>query len=100
MKRWLLGLSFLLLLPLRVNAESSQPVQTPFPLLAGLEASVEFWKRVFTEFSLSQLVYFDPLDMSRIYEVVEVGEGSRSDQYINAERARIAAANGVAIERV
>lgn len=100
MKRWLLGLSFLLLLPLRVNAESSQPVQTPFPLLAGLEASVEFWKRVFTEFSLSQLVYFDPLDMSRIYEVVEVGEGNRSDQYINAERARIAAANGVDIERV
>lgn len=100
MKRRLLGLSLLLLLPLRVNAESSQPVPTPFPLLAGLEASVEFWKRVFTEFSLSQLVYFDPLDMSRIYEVVEVGEGSRSEQYINAERARIAAANGVAIERV
>lgn len=100
MKRWLLGLSLLLLLPLRVNAESSQPVQTPFPLLAGLEASVEFWKRVFTEFSLSQLVYFDPLDMSRIYEVVEVGEGNRSDQYIHAERARIAAANGVDIERV
>lgn len=100
MKRWLLCFSFLLLLPLRGNAQSSQPVETLFPLIAGLEAPVAFWKRVFSEFSLSQLIYFDPLDMSRIYEVVEVGEGSRSSEYINAERARIAAAHGVEMERV
>ncbi|HWP22690.1 MAG TPA: transglycosylase SLT domain-containing protein [Candidatus Binatia bacterium] len=100
MKRWLLCFSFLLLLPLRGNAQSSQPVEALFPLLAGLEAPVAFWKRVFSEFSLSQIVYFDPLDMSRIYEVVEVGEASRSNEYINAERARIAAAHGVDLDRV
>jgi membrane-bound lytic murein transglycosylase D len=67
---------------------------------AGLESSVAFWKKIFSEFSLAQLVYFDPEDMSKIYEVVDVGEGGRSNEYINSERARIAAANGVDIERV
>lgn len=97
-----LCLSFLVLSSPRLTAAStnSNPSPSPFPVPAGLEPAVEFWKRVFSEFSLSQLVYFDPLDMSRIYEVVEVGEQSRSDEYINAERARIAAAHGVEIDRV
>ena len=38
--------------------------------------------------------------MSKIYEVADVGEGNRSDNYINAERARVAAEQGVDIERV
>ena len=46
------------------------------------------------------MIFFDPLDMSKIYEVIDVGEGSRSDAYLDGERARIAAGNGVAIERV
>jgi peptidoglycan lytic transglycosylase D len=101
-QRWLfsLCLGFLILLPLRITAESQPPKQSPFPVPVGLESSVEFWKKVFTEYSLSQLIYFDPLDMSKIYEVNDVGEGTRSNDYINAERARIAAANDVDIERV
>jgi membrane-bound lytic murein transglycosylase D len=101
-QRWLFSLcfGFLVLLPLRVSAESEPTKQSPFPVPAGLEPAVEFWKKVFTEYSLSQLIYFDPLDMSKIYEVNEVGEGSRSNDYINAERERIAAANGVDIDRV
>jgi membrane-bound lytic murein transglycosylase D len=101
-RRWLLSfcLSFLVLLPLGVKAQSKPSNESSFPLVAGLEAPVEFWKKVFSEFGLSQLVYFDPLDMSKIYEVTEVGEASRSNEYINAERERIAAANGVDIERV
>lgn len=71
-----------------------------FPLLAGLEKQVGFWKRIFTEFSVSQLVFFDPLDMSKIYEVLDAGEESRGNDYINGERARIAAAHGVDLERV
>jgi membrane-bound lytic murein transglycosylase D len=46
------------------------------------------------------LVYFDPLDMSKIYEVVDVGEDSRSSEYISSERERIAALHGVDLERV
>ena len=73
---------------------------SPFPVPAGLESAIEFWKKVFTEFGAAQLVYFDPLDMSRIYEVTDVGEENRTNEYINAERSRIAAAHGVDIERV
>jgi len=68
--------------------------------MSGLEPAVEFWKRVFSEFSRSQLIFFDPLDMTKIYEVIEVGEDNRTNTYIDDERARIAAANGVDIERV
>jgi membrane-bound lytic murein transglycosylase D len=83
-----------------VIAESQLSNGSPFPVPTGLESSVDFWKKVFTEYSLSQLIYFDALDMSKIYEVTDVGEGGRSNEYLNAERARVAAANGVDIERV
>jgi membrane-bound lytic murein transglycosylase D len=76
------------------------PKEELFPLLPGLEKPVEFWKRIFAEYSTSQLVFFDPFDMSRIYEVLEVGEGNRPDNFIDGERSRIAAANGVDVERV
>jgi membrane-bound lytic murein transglycosylase D len=101
-RQWLLALCFsiLTLSPAGVIAESQLSNRSPFPVPTGLESSVDFWKKVFTEYSLSQLIYFDPLDMSKIYEVNDVGEGSRSNEYINAERARIAVANGVDIERV
>jgi membrane-bound lytic murein transglycosylase D len=103
-RRWLIPLcfGFLLFISASVKAEGdlANPNPSPFPVPVGLESSVEFWKKVFSEFSRSQLVYFDPFDMSRIYEVTDVGEESRSNEYINDERARIAAAHGVEIERV
>jgi membrane-bound lytic murein transglycosylase D len=84
------------------NAQSQiKPgTEDPFPLLPGLESPVEFWKKIFTEYSSSQLVFFDPLDMSRIYDVLDVGEDSRTPEYINGERERIAATHGVDVERV
>jgi membrane-bound lytic murein transglycosylase D len=100
--RRLLSLFFfwLALSPGNTQAQSQPGTEDPFPLLPGLESTVEFWKKIFTEYSRSQLVYFDSLDMSRIYEVVDVGEDNRTDEYIDGERQRIAAANGVDIERV
>ena len=100
LKLFSLFLSCLALLPSSVSAQLSPSNEATFPVPAGLESSVAFWKKIFSEFSLAQLVYFDPEDMSKIYEVVDVGEGGRSNEYINSERARIAAANGVDIERV
>jgi membrane-bound lytic murein transglycosylase D len=107
MQRTLISLCFSLLLfssPGLAGANtlstSTNPSTSPFPVPAGLESAVDFWKKVFTEFGASQLVYFDPLDMSKIYEVTDVGEESRTNEYINAERSRIAAAHGVDIERV
>ncbi len=100
--RWLLSLvlSLVSLSPIYIQAQTKDPVENPFPLLPGLENAVDFWKRIFTEYSLSQLVFFDDTDMSKIYEVMDVGEGYRSQAYVDGERARIAAANGVPIERV
>jgi len=102
LSRWLLTLliSHLAFLPVQAMAQQSLSTANPFPVPAGLEPAIEFWKKIFTEYSFSQLVFFDPLDMSKIYEVVEVGEDSRTNQYIDGERSRIAAANGVDIERV
>ena len=67
----------LALLPASIRAQQSLSNSTPFIIPVGLESPVEFWKRVFSEFSLSQLIFFDPLDMSKIYEVIEVGEGGK-----------------------
>ena len=100
--RWLLPLIFCLvaLSPIYLYAQTKDSDENPFPLLPGLENAVEFWKRIFTQYSLSQLVFFDNSDMSKIYEVMDIGEGSRTQDYIDGERARIATANGVDIERV
>jgi membrane-bound lytic murein transglycosylase D len=100
--RWLLSLILCLLAlsPIYIHAQTKDSDENTFPLLPGLENAVDFWKRIFTEYSLSQLVFFDDLDMSKIYEVMDVGEAYRTQAYIDGERARIAAANGVDIERV
>jgi membrane-bound lytic murein transglycosylase D len=99
---WLLSIVFGLVafLPQSISAQQSSTSQSPFPMPAGLESTVEFWKKVFSEYSLAQLIYFDALDMSKVYEVVDVGEDSRSNDYIDSERARVAAANNVDIDRV
>jgi membrane-bound lytic murein transglycosylase D len=99
--QWLPSLFFwLAFAPGNLSAEIKPGTEDPFPLLPGLEHPVEFWKKIFTEYSTSQLVFFDPLDMSRIYEVLDVGEESRTPEYITSERERIAAAHGVDLERV
>jgi membrane-bound lytic murein transglycosylase D len=93
-------LVLVLFLPNRVVAQETATSSSPFPVPAGLEPAVQFWKKVFTEYSAAQLIFFDPIDMSNIYEVVEVGEDNRTDDYINGERERIAALNNIDIERV
>jgi membrane-bound lytic murein transglycosylase D len=100
--RWLLSLLFFCLSfsPTTTWTQTDPSNQDPFPLLPGLEKSVEFWKKIFTQYSLSQLVFFDPLDMGKIYEVLDVGEQNRSQDYIDGEKARIAAAHGVELVRV
>lgn len=100
--RWLLSLLvfWVAFSPGNAQSQIKPGTEDPFPLLPGLESPVEFWKKIFTEYSISQLVFFDPLDMSRIYDVLDVGEESRPAEYINSERERIAAAHGVDLERV
>ena len=100
--RWFFSvlLSLALFSPFTICAQEAPQLENPFPITPGLESAVEFWKKVFTQYSLSQLIFFDPLDMSRIYEVMDVGEGNRPQSYIDGERARIAATYGVDMERI
>jgi membrane-bound lytic murein transglycosylase D len=101
-QRWFLSIvfSWIAFLPLHARAQSIPADDTPFPVLAGLEPAIEFWKKIFTEYSISQLVFFDPAEMSKIYEVLDVGEENRSNEYVNGERERIAAAHEVGVDRV
>lgn len=96
----LLVFFWLTIWPVSLSAQTDPAKENPFPLLSGLEKPVEFWKKIFTEYSISQIVFFDPLDMSKIYEVLDVGEQDRNQVYIDAQKARIAADNGVDMERV
>ena len=100
--RWLLTLLVfcLALAPGKTQSEDKPGTKVQFPLLPGLEHRVEFWKKVFTEYSLSQLVFFDPFEMSKIYEVLDVGEETSTPESITGERERIAALHGVDLERV
>ncbi len=84
------------------KAEGAEGDQTegPFPVLEGLEPAVEFWKRIFTEFTSKQLVFFDPFEPTRIYKVVEAGDDRRVRRLIKAEKKKIAAAHGVVEDRV
>jgi hypothetical protein len=64
-QRWFLSLvlSWIAFLPAHARAQSvpTEIDNNPFPLLAGLEQPVEVWTKIFTEYSISQLVFFDPL---------------------------------------
>jgi len=100
--RWVFSLllCWLVFSPGQTRAETNPSNETHFPLLPGLESPVEFWKRIFTEYGASQLVFFDPLELSKIYEIMEVGEDDRTNGFIKDQRERIAAAYGVDLERV
>lgn len=100
--RWLLVLVLCLaaVSPGDSRAQTDTAEPNPFPLLPGLEVPVEFWKKIFARYSVTQIVFFDPLDMSNIYEVMNVGADSRGKDYIASEIARIAAAHGVNPDRV
>ena len=86
--RWLLSLLVfgLAFAPGKTQSENKPGKEDLFPLLPGLEHRVEFWKKIFTEYSSSQLVFFDSLDISMIYEVLDVGEENRTPKYVNSEK--------------
>ena len=62
-----------------------------FPILAGLEDAVGFWKRIFTRFSSNEVIFFDPLDPGKIYSVLRVPESAAGRAIIDREQARIVA---------
>ena len=61
----------------------------PFAIPRGLEPAVKFWKAIFLDYDSDQLVFFDPGNMSRIYEVVRVKKGASSRRVFRSVRARL-----------
>ncbi|MBI3989506.1 MAG: transglycosylase SLT domain-containing protein [candidate division NC10 bacterium] len=84
----LLVLAVWLLIP--PLAWSSPPKSSSlFPTPPSLEASVAFWKRVYTEFSTKEYLLHDREDFSVIYDVVNVVEllGEREPSFQEAMKA-------------
>lgn len=63
----------------------------PFPVPAGLQETVDFWKQVFTRHSYGDVILFDPLDPGTIYRVLRAAENEQGRAKVAKERARIAA---------
>ncbi|MCZ6623847.1 MAG: transglycosylase SLT domain-containing protein [Deltaproteobacteria bacterium] len=98
-------LSVSLLLALLVSLSSQLGIrdafaqETLFPLFPALKGSVEFWKLVFTHYSTSEVIFFDPLDPAKIYKVLEVGKNNRARRLIRRERRRILSEQGVMADK-
>ena len=72
--------------PVRVVAQD-----IPFPVLAGLEGAVEFWKQIFSRYSFAEVVFFDPMDPATIYSTLRVPDNELGRALVEKERARIVA---------
>jgi membrane-bound lytic murein transglycosylase D len=70
----------------------------PFPVPAGLQSAVEFWKQIFTRRSFGEVVLFDPLDPGTIYGVVRAPDNEQGRALIETEKARIVAEYDIADE--
>jgi len=67
--------------------------ESPFPLLAGLEDAVEFWKQVFTRYGADEVILFDPMDPAKIYSVLQAPDSAEGRAAVERERGRIVAEN-------
>ncbi len=59
-------------IPAPIPALIPAPISTHFPKPPALYASVEFWKRMFTEFGVGDFVLHDRDNLHVIYDVVQV----------------------------
>ena len=84
-----LFLAFISLIPFHPVEDYALAGEDPFPLLPGLESSVEFWKLVFTKYGGSELIFYDSINPTKIYKVVEAGKRRVVRRLIRAERRKI-----------
>ncbi len=66
-----------------------------FPVPPGLEAAVEFWKQIFTRYSTSEVVFYDPRDLAVIYKVLKIRKGRYTRRWKRRERRKIARQHGL-----
>jgi peptidoglycan lytic transglycosylase D len=84
----LTGLALLITLAYGVSAFAQE---SPFPVLPGLESSVDFWKQIFTRYGFADVVLFDPIDPSMVYRVLRVPENEQGRAAVDRERTRVVA---------
>ncbi|MGH7843822.1 MAG: transglycosylase SLT domain-containing protein [Candidatus Binatia bacterium] len=100
-KKLIILILFCLLAFLPADSEGQEvPAEDLFPISEGLEKSVEFWKQIFTVYTTSQVIFFDPLDPARIYKVLEVQNEKGLRSAIKAEKSRLVAALGLSEDRI
>jgi membrane-bound lytic murein transglycosylase D len=83
-----------------VRSEESSSGPSVFSIPHGMEKSVEFWKRIFTLYSTTQFVFFDPFEPTNIYSVLEIDNERNSRRRIQAETTKLIAAHHVTKDRV
>ena len=69
--------------------------QRSFPVPAGLEGAVNFWKQIFAQYSINEVVLFDPVDPGTIYSVVRAADNEEGRALLDRERARMIAEYGL-----
>ncbi|MCH7569378.1 MAG: transglycosylase SLT domain-containing protein [Deltaproteobacteria bacterium] len=84
-----LFLAFISLIPFHPVEDHALAGEDAFPLLPGLESSVEFWKLVFTKYGRSELIFYDSINPTKIYKVVEAGKRRVVRRLIRVERRKI-----------
>ncbi len=77
------------LVPFRAVGQGKSAEASPFPVPAGLEPAVEFWKKIFTQYSTRELIFYDSKDPSKIYKVMRIGKRRRIRSLVRRERMKI-----------
>ncbi|MDX1660780.1 MAG: transglycosylase SLT domain-containing protein [Gemmatimonadota bacterium] len=77
----------------RAEAASAAPVerafaQEAFPLPAGLEPAVEFWKNVYATWSNDEVVFHDRDDLSIVYEKIWQKKSETREEYRENDAAQ------------
>lgn len=72
------------------RAAAAHEITNPhFPKPPALQASVEFWKRVYTEFGVGDFVLHDRDNLDVLYDVVHVGDTTNERRAAEAAKAEI-----------
>lgn len=90
MKKWIKGLVFAALVVVALleglQAQAAVSGRDPFPIYECLQPNVEFWRKVYTRYTTKQGIIHDNMNLSIIYEIVDLqgGEGYTEGKIVKA----------------
>ena len=82
------------LVSFRAGGAEKAPEVNPFPVPTGLEPKIEFWKKIFTQYSTRELVFYDSKNPSKIFKVMHIGKRRRIRSLVRRERMKIVRQHG------